>query len=167
MSSLLSRQIWRTIDKRREEFEMTKTATQRTEEDIEERNRLAENAAERQAVEAIEPYHEAQQAASAAKKAQDSAGMAIKAYMETRGLAELDDIEHNLRAVLSSVSAGNERYDVRAMPVELVLKLAEAGCLSIDKKAIALDANTALRMDAQPFHVPAGVSARLHVEEMK
>lgn len=136
-------------------------------ESIDERERLAENMAERQAVEAIKPYHDAQQAAASARRDQDGASMAIKSYMESRGLAELDDAEHNLRAVLSSVSAGNERWDVRAMPAELVQALAAAGCLSVDKRAIALDANTALRMDAQPYHVPAGNSARLQVQEIK
>lgn len=123
--------------------------------------------AERMAIEAIKPYAEARDAATDARKAQDAAGALLKGYMVGTGLAELCDYEHNLKAVLTSVSAGNERWDVRSMPAALIEKLAAAGCLTIDKKAIALDANTPLRMDAKPYYVPAGNSPRLHVEAIK
>src|SRR5690606_2043628 len=154
--SLYSRMVWRDIHNRREEAmaSKAKTPTQEAEEWIARTNEEMALAAERQAVEAILPYYEAQKAESAARSAKEAAGKVIKAYMEINGLAELDDPEHGLRAQLSSRSMGNERWDVRAMPDALILQLARAGCLTVDKAAMKLDANTALRMDAQPYYVP-------------
>lgn len=120
-------------------------------------------AAERQAVEAIKPYYEAQQAAARYKKDQDAYGMAIKAYMSTHGLEELQDAETGYRALLQPRRLPNENWDVSAMPDELVLRLAKAGCLNVDRKAMDLKSHQALRLDAERWFVPAGMTEALRV----
>lgn len=130
---------------------------------IAEKNEELVLAAERQAVEAIKPYWEAQQAESRFRQDKEAYGTVIKAYLQIEGMSELVDVEAGFRAVLQTRSDGKDNWDVGSMPDELILRLAKAGCLVADKAAMNLKSHQALRMDAERWHIPAGETVALRV----
>lgn len=162
--SLYSRQVWREIRARSEEPEMpSRTKEQTPEQWIEQENERMQLAAERQAIDALLPYWENQQAEARFKSEKEACGRIIKAFLETHDVDELADAERGVRAMLQTRKLPNENWDISRMPDELILRLAKAGCLVADKKAMELKGHQALRMDAEKWFIPAGETVALRV----
>lgn len=140
-----------------------KTPTQEAEEWIANTNVEMALAAERQAIDALLPYWENQQAESRFKSEKEACGRIIRAFLETHDIEELVDAERGVKAMLQSRKLPNENWDVSSMPDELIIRLAKSGCLLADKQAMGLKGHAALRMEAERFHIPAGETTALKV----
>lgn len=161
--TLHSARYWRIVGKY-QEAEKKMNETQTPEEWFAQQDGEMQLASERQAVEALLPYWENQQAESRFKAEKEACGRIIKAFMETHDTDELVDIERGLRAQLKGRTDHEERYDVRHMTQKQVIALWKAGCLVVDSKALNHEANAYLRMDVQAQRMPArGLAPALRV----
>lgn len=169
-NGLRSAKYWRAVREyerqdREREAAMPRTKEQTPEEWIAETNEAMQLAAERQAVDSLLPYWECQQAEKHYRESKEAHGLVIKTYLQTHDMTELEDSERGVKAVLQTRKLSTENWDIASMPDELILRLAKAGCLLADKKAMDLKGHQALRIDAEPYFIPAGETVALRVNK--
>ncbi len=81
-----------------------------------------------------------------------------------------DSIEDPEKGFIAYLKARRnaDSYDVAAMPVELVLKLAQAHALNIDRAVLdSLRGKSVLPVDADAFRIPGGETQAMYVEKKK
>lgn len=79
----------------------------------------------------------------------------------------IEDREKGYIAHLLPRSKG-DTYDVAAMPVELVLKLAQAHALNVDRAVLdSLRGKSVLPVDADRYRIPGGETTAFYVERTK
>lgn len=175
--TMKSAAYWRIAAKYREqEKEMARTrvandqvtpadaeATERAEEWFAQQGEEMAGYAQRQAIDAIHEYVVNRDGEATCKRGKEAAGLIIRQYLELNNETEIEDAERGLKAILGTRRVGKDSYDVRSMTQAQVVKLWKAGCLLVDPDMLNQKANAALRIDAEPFVIPAGETTFLRV----